>query len=113
MYRFVLVLALCSSAVLAADSKPVASVSVVAHVRAFANEALRYVKPYIIGAAVRGHDDGSARPANGGEQQPVWDEPSGRIPTRTERGRTCLMGDVSRFMPTPFGDWLKMLGVWK
>jgi hypothetical protein len=112
MHRFVLVLALCSPAVLAADSKPVASTSVVGHMRAFAGEVLRYVKPYVVGAAVLGTDDGSARPGNEGTHQPVWDEPSGRIPTRTERGRTCLRGDVSRFMPTPFGDWLHMLGVW-
>ena len=40
-------------------------------------------------------------------KQPVWDEPSGRVPTPTERGKTCTNGDVSRMMPTP--DWYHIL----
>ena len=63
MYRFVLVLALCSSAVLAADSKPVASASTVKQSSIVA-EVLRYVKPFIMGAAVLGSDDASAKPGN-------------------------------------------------
>ena len=112
MHRFVLVLALCSPAVLAADSKPVASTSTIKPSSIVA-AVLRYVMPYVVGAAVLGTDDASARPGNDEDRQPTWDEPSGRIPTRTERGRTCLRGDVSRFLPTPFGEWLKMLGVWR
>jgi len=58
-------------------------------------------------------DDGSARPSNDEARQPAWDEPSGRVPTRTERGRTCQSGDVSRFTPSPFADWLRMLRILK
>ena len=69
------------------------------------------VKSVVWSAFVVPADDGSAKPGNGEDRQPVWDEPSGREPTRTERGRTCQSGDVSRFMPSPFADWLRYIKV--
>ena len=70
------------------------------HVKTIAREVGKVLKLIFCRPAVVGKDDGSARPDNCDIPQPVWDEPSGRIPSRTERGRTCQSGDVSRFMPS-------------
>ena len=114
MRAIVLCLVLLAPAAVAGEiAKPGhTSASVLSRVRDGLRQLATTLAPYVFTTS-RG-EAGKAWPSNdAADVQPVWDEPSGRIPTREERGTTCGDGNVSFMMPTPWMDWLHSWGVLK